>query len=293
MLYFVKRGDTLANIASRFRTSINSLLRANLICNPNLITVGLPLIIPRQGISLPKSGAGPYYIVLPGDTLYCIAQNTGVSINNIVNANQITNPNLIYPGTELLTIAPTTNDPAQLKERWENTPDENCEVFGFTEYGVYYVGSFEWAAFGSQSISYLIELLNHRCEIVRRYAIIALGRLALDSRAVESLSRLLGETEIGQLAGFALRKIRHAQQGRKKVHITLSPSRLLAQPQMGSLESQLSAGTEITVLRWFIPSPTQEEGPIGGLQIYDYIRVNFTGQTGFLPRAGNNQLIFI
>jgi len=47
------------------------------------------------------------------------------------------------------------------------------------------------------------------------------------------------------------------------------------------------------VLRWHLPSPTGEEGPRGGIQIYDQIQVFNTGEIGYLPRFGLEQLTFI
>jgi len=47
------------------------------------------------------------YIVQPGDTLYLIAQKFGVSVEALVQANNITNPNLIFTG-QVLTIPKET-----------------------------------------------------------------------------------------------------------------------------------------------------------------------------------------
>ena len=41
------------------------------------------------------------YIVQPGDTLYTIAQRFGVSIQDIANANNLTNLNFLLPGQVL------------------------------------------------------------------------------------------------------------------------------------------------------------------------------------------------
>jgi murein DD-endopeptidase MepM/ murein hydrolase activator NlpD len=43
----------------------------------------------------------PFYTVQPGETLSIIAEKFGVTINEIVNINQLTNPDLISPGTRL------------------------------------------------------------------------------------------------------------------------------------------------------------------------------------------------
>ena len=45
---------------------------------------------------------GPIYIVQEGDTLYIIAQRFGTTIDAIAAVNNITDPSVIVPGTELI-----------------------------------------------------------------------------------------------------------------------------------------------------------------------------------------------
>jgi N-acetylmuramoyl-L-alanine amidase len=47
--YRVRSGDTLSSIASRFGTSVSKLARRNRIANPNLISIGQVLRVPRGG----------------------------------------------------------------------------------------------------------------------------------------------------------------------------------------------------------------------------------------------------
>lgn len=47
--YIVKRGDTLGDIAKRFNTTVQAIMRINRISNPNRIEVGQVLLIPGQG----------------------------------------------------------------------------------------------------------------------------------------------------------------------------------------------------------------------------------------------------
>jgi LysM repeat protein len=42
----------------------------------------------------------PVYVVQPGDTLNIIADKFGVSVTDIIAANEITDPNLISAGTQ-------------------------------------------------------------------------------------------------------------------------------------------------------------------------------------------------
>lgn len=96
--YTVKAGDTLSSIAARYRTTVSQLASLNGIRNPNLIDTGERLKIPKNSDFGIKT-----YETRPGDTLWQIARRYGVSVASLAAANQISNPNLIYPG-ELLRI---------------------------------------------------------------------------------------------------------------------------------------------------------------------------------------------
>lgn len=100
----IKRGDTLSNIAIEYGTTVDRLVELNNIANPNLIFAGNTLLVPindgkKQTIT---------YTVKKGDTLGKIAKKYGVSVAQIVNANNIKNPNLIYVG-QILTIPMESN----------------------------------------------------------------------------------------------------------------------------------------------------------------------------------------
>lgn len=293
MLYFVQPNDNLSKIAVRFETSIQAIMNANVICNPGLIFINQPLIIPEKDIDLPKAGAGPYYVVQPGDSLYCISIQTGIPISTLMEINDIRNPDIIYAGTELILVEPTTDDPVQLKIDWERSPDDDCMVYGFTEHGVFYNGSFEWAAFGGVAIDYLLELLENPCEVVRRYAVISLGRIALNGRVRKTLIPLLEDESISDYVKLAIRRIDLSAMGWKRIHITFTGNKLFREPNFEADSINIPEGTEIIVLRWFIPSPTAEEGPRGGLLLYDFVQVVKTGQVGFLARSGLNEITFI
>jgi LysM repeat protein len=89
--YYVQKGDTLRNIASRMSTTVDVLLQANpQIKNQNLIYVG-------QAINIPYGV--PTYIVQKGDTLKIIANRYGTTVEKLLGLNpNIKNANLIYVG---------------------------------------------------------------------------------------------------------------------------------------------------------------------------------------------------
>lgn len=103
----VTRGETLSGIATKYNTSYQYLARINGIANPNLIYVGQKLRIPMLSDYKIHDTSHRLYIVIRGNTLTQIAREYGVTIESIVELNDIANPNLIYVG-ETLRI-PTIN----------------------------------------------------------------------------------------------------------------------------------------------------------------------------------------
>lgn len=130
--YVIQPGDTLASISRRFGVSITAIATANNIVNPDLIYAGQTLVIPTDEPSagtggpatLPPTPAPPSssspptaettYVIKSGDTLSRIAVSHGVSLAALVQANSISNPNLIYAG-QVLTI-PGAAGPASSPE---------------------------------------------------------------------------------------------------------------------------------------------------------------------------------
>ncbi|MBM6617640.1 L,D-transpeptidase family protein [Bacillus suaedaesalsae] len=58
MIHITKQGETLAIIAQNYRTTVQKLIQANNISNPNIIYVGQPIVIP----GLPSPDSIPYTI---------------------------------------------------------------------------------------------------------------------------------------------------------------------------------------------------------------------------------------
>ena len=96
-VYTVVSGDTLSGIASRYGTTYQRLAEYNGISNPNLIYPGQQIRIPGSS----QSSSVVYYTVVSGDNLTKIANRYGTTVNQLVSWNNISNPNLIYPGQKL------------------------------------------------------------------------------------------------------------------------------------------------------------------------------------------------
>lgn len=97
--YIVNFGDALSLIAQRFNVTVESIMSANGLVNPNTIFPGQLLRIPNVPINPPPTRT---YTVRQGDTLSYIAQLFGVTVQAIMQANNLANDWLIYPGQVLI-----------------------------------------------------------------------------------------------------------------------------------------------------------------------------------------------
>ncbi len=123
-IHVVTFGDTLYSIARENEVSIEDLVAANpdlLGGNPNtILRLGWQLRLPlpdcagtvtpaapaAQEESSPTPAGTPggpiVHVVQAGEGIYAIARKYGVSPESIIQANNLANPNLIYPGQELI-----------------------------------------------------------------------------------------------------------------------------------------------------------------------------------------------
>lgn len=92
--YTVVAGDNLSAIASKFKTTVSNLCSLNNISNPNLIYVG-------QVLKINETASNISYTIVTGDNLSAIAAQFNTTVSAICNINNISNPNLIYPGQVL------------------------------------------------------------------------------------------------------------------------------------------------------------------------------------------------
>jgi LysM repeat protein len=99
MNYIVQPGESMYQLADRFHTSLEAILSANKLANPELTYPGQLLSIPAP-VGLPTEGTE--YIVQPEDSLYEIAVRYHVPMRELIQANHITVPYLIYAGQSLI-----------------------------------------------------------------------------------------------------------------------------------------------------------------------------------------------
>ena len=93
MIYSVIQGDTLYKIANKFNVTIEDLVIANGLTQPNNLAIGQNLFIPTN------NNQTSTYRVVAGDTMYLISRRVGVPLQQLITANpQISNPNVINIG---------------------------------------------------------------------------------------------------------------------------------------------------------------------------------------------------
>lgn len=141
--YTVAEGDTLLAIADRFGTTVEAIIAANDIADPTALFIGQVLIIP--GIDpddsvvaptdepasepdiqptdepaatdtpapeqTPAPVEGEIYIVQEGDIPVDIAERFGITAEELMEANGITDPTSLFIGQELIIPSPSP-DPA-------------------------------------------------------------------------------------------------------------------------------------------------------------------------------------
>jgi len=87
--YVVKSGDSLWKIANQYQTTVADIKRLNNLSSDNL-QVGQVLKLPSTN----SVGSENIYTVVSGDSLYKIANRYGITVSDIMAANNLTNSNL-------------------------------------------------------------------------------------------------------------------------------------------------------------------------------------------------------
>lgn len=97
--YIVKPGDNLFRIGLAYGIDWSQIAEANGIVNPNQVIAGQELKIP---VNTPGPTPQFTHQVKPGETLFQIALQYGVSWTAVAEANKLTSPYIIYPGQSLI-----------------------------------------------------------------------------------------------------------------------------------------------------------------------------------------------
>ncbi len=95
-IYVVKKGDSLWLIANNYGVSVDELVKINNLSNLTL-QIGDKLKVPMVG----SNNNNKTYIVKSGDTLWSIARENGLTVNELKELNNL-NSNLLTLGQELI-----------------------------------------------------------------------------------------------------------------------------------------------------------------------------------------------
>jgi len=109
-VHYVRSGETVSQIARRYRTSVSAIAKMNGLRRNFLIRPGQRLKVPSRGDRLQEtvepekrsvveapSGAQSYTVV-SGDTLYTIAQKFGMRLQKLLKINGLGTRSRIFPG---------------------------------------------------------------------------------------------------------------------------------------------------------------------------------------------------
>jgi len=136
--HYVRRGETVSGIASRYRTSVSSITQANRLGRNYLIRPGQRLKVPtRYGSSysttqtrqLTKEGDNLAYTVKRGDTLYHIAQSFTTSVQDIKRRNNLRS-NTLQVGQKLVIHAANAEGSTFYTVKSGDTPFKIAQRFG-------------------------------------------------------------------------------------------------------------------------------------------------------------------
>lgn len=91
-IHVVQPGQTIYGLAQAYRTTVQAIIQANELQNPDRLVVGQALVMPIYG---------RYYWVQPGDSFWSIAQRYGVEINTLARFNGLNINEPLMIGTQL------------------------------------------------------------------------------------------------------------------------------------------------------------------------------------------------
>ncbi len=91
-IHVVQQNQNLFGIAQAYGTTVNDIVEANELPNPNRLVVGQALVIPI---------VGSFYWVQPGDTLFSIGHKFNIPYQQLASVNRIPTNQILSVGTRL------------------------------------------------------------------------------------------------------------------------------------------------------------------------------------------------
>jgi len=91
-IHVVRPGDSLWQMSQTYGVSVNEIVQANELPNPNQLVIGQAIVIPITG---------EYHFVRAGESLYSISRIYNISVEELIRINRISNPNQLPIGFRL------------------------------------------------------------------------------------------------------------------------------------------------------------------------------------------------
>ena len=104
----VKQGETILSISRMYSLDKNFIIKINQIENDNYIFIGQKLKLTND-ISNNLNNIPKYHTILDGENLTDISNKYGLKINDLINLNNLDNPDNIEVGANLLLIKTSEN----------------------------------------------------------------------------------------------------------------------------------------------------------------------------------------
>jgi LysM repeat protein len=98
----VQPGDSLADIAALYSTTVEELLRLNDLPEPSLLYTGQTIVVPGRG----APPAANVHVVEEGETLSTIAERYGTTVDELLRLNDVPDPNNVPVGQTLILPPP-------------------------------------------------------------------------------------------------------------------------------------------------------------------------------------------
>jgi LysM repeat protein len=101
--YIVQPGDSLSDIAARYETTVDELLRLNDLAEPSLLYEGQAIRVPARSEATVTTTV---HVVEAGETLGLIADRYGTTVEVLLELNDLPEPDVVPVGTSLVVPLP-------------------------------------------------------------------------------------------------------------------------------------------------------------------------------------------
>ena len=129
----IRKSETLYSLAKKHSTTVEAIARANRLSVQQGLKVGKTIIIPESPThtAMKKDAGGDHvHLVAKGETLKGISKEHGISVDEIIRANDIKDPGLIQPKTAL--VIPVSESRHALKKAMKYKVKKGDTLWGIS-----------------------------------------------------------------------------------------------------------------------------------------------------------------